>query len=120
MGKELEELKERLKVKIHLIYSEQHSKKYQIGKHLATTHNKMAIEMNRYLQETDITKWMTKAKNHSDPKRPPKKKPPKNNYRLIMCLLMMWKILMAQIREHRLFLEEWKGCHQGTRRTGVH
>ena len=43
-----------------------------------------------------------------------------------MCLPMMWKILMAQIREeiyfsltsHRLFFEEQKGCRKGSRGIG--
>ena len=46
-----------------------------------------------------------------------------NNYRPITCLLMMWKILTAQIRKEiyysltnpGLFPEEQKGCHKGSR-----
>ena len=49
-----------------------------------------------------------------------------NNYRPITCLLIMWQILTAQIREEiynllvsrRLFLEGQKGCRKGTRGTG--
>ena len=49
-----------------------------------------------------------------------------NNYGPIMCLQMMWKILIAQIREEiyyslinrGLFLEEQKGCRKGTSGTG--
>ena len=48
-----------------------------------------------------------------------------NNYRLITCLSMMWKILTAWIREeiyysltsHGLFPEEQKRCCKGTRGT---
>ena len=48
-----------------------------------------------------------------------------NNYRPITCLLMMWKILTAWIREdicysltsHGLFPEEQKGCRKGSRGT---
>ena len=49
-----------------------------------------------------------------------------NNYRPIMCLQMMSKILIVQIREEiyislispGLFPEEQKGCHKWTRGTG--
>ena len=48
-----------------------------------------------------------------------------NNYRTITCLLMMWKILTAHVREEiyysltsrRLFPDEQKGCHKGSRGT---
>ena len=50
---------------------------------------------------------------------------PPNNYRPIICLPMMWKILTAQIREviyysltsRGLFPDEQKGCHKGSRGT---
>ena len=72
--------------------------------------------MNRCLEETDITKW----KDHPDPKRPQKGTNLKN-YRPITCLLMMWKILTAQIWgeiyylliRHGLFSEEQKRCCKG-------
>ena len=46
-----------------------------------------------------------------------------NNYRLITCLPLMWKISIAQIREdiyysltsHGLFSDEQKGCRKGSR-----
>ena len=69
--------------------------------------------------------WIDDQKgDHSDPKRPLKRTTP-NNYRPITCLLMMWKILMAQTREkifnslisRRLFPEEQKGCCKRTRGT---
>ena len=48
-----------------------------------------------------------------------------NNYRPITCLLIMWKILTAQIRKkiyfsltsRGLFPDELKGCHKGYRGT---
>ena len=48
-----------------------------------------------------------------------------NTYRPITCLLIMWKILTAQIREeiyhsltsHGLFPDEQKGCCKGSRGT---
>ena len=81
--------------------------------------------MNRCLQETDIPEWMTQG-NMTLIKKDLKKGTTLNNYRPIMCLLVMWKILTAQIREeiyyslisHELFPEEQKGCHKGTRGTG--
>ena len=30
-------------------------------------HDRLAIEMNRCLEETDIPEWMTKRKGHPDP-----------------------------------------------------
>ena len=48
-----------------------------------------------------------------------------NNYRPIMGLPMIWKILTAQIRKiyyslisHELFLEKQNGWHKETRRRG--
>ena len=63
-------------------------------------------------------------KDDLDPKRPSMGSA-KNNYRYITCLPMMWKILIAQIREETyssltsrgLFLEEQKGCRKGSRGT---
>ena len=49
-----------------------------------------------------------------------------SNYKPLMCLLMMWKILIAQIRKENyysfecrgLFPEEQKGCHKGIKGKG--
>ena len=65
---------------------------------------------------------MTKGRATLIQKDPSKRTAP-NNYRLITCLPMMWKILTVQIREeiydsltsHGLFLDEEKGCCKGTR-----
>ena len=68
--------------------------------------------------------WMDEYGNdYPDPETPPLKGTAPNNYRPIMCQPMMWKILMAQIREEiyyslircGLFSDEQKGCHKGTR-----
>ena len=56
----------------------------------------------------------------------PLKETTTNNYRLITCLRMMWKILTAQIRKkiyyslisHRIFPNEQKRCRKITRGTG--
>ena len=65
---------------------------------------------------------MTKEKTTLIQKDPLKGTTP-NNYRPIICLPMMWKILIAQIREkiynslisHRIFPDKQKGCHKRTR-----
>ena len=65
---------------------------------LSSIHERVAIEMNRCLQETDISEWMTKE----DPliqKDPPQKGTALNNYRPITYQLIMWKILTVQIWE---------------------
>ena len=80
--------------------------------------------MNRCLQDVHIPEWMTKGKTTLIQKDPCKENAP-NNYRPITCLSMMWKILIAQIREkifysltsHRLFPDEQKECRKGSRGT---
>ena len=60
-----------------------------------------------------------------DKGRQPSKGTAPNNYRLITCLPMMWKISTARIREeihysftsHGLFPEEQKGCRKRSRGT---
>ena len=59
-------------------------------KKFITTHDRLALEMNRYLQEAHIPEWMTKGRTTN--------KPP-NNYRPMTCLPMRWEILSVQIRE---------------------
>ena len=66
---------------------------------------------------------MTKGKSTLIQNDPSKGTAP-NNYRPITCLPMMWKILTAQIREDillanksRVFPDEQKGCHKGSRGT---
>ena len=73
--------------------------------------------MNRCLQDAQVPEWMTKGKTTLIQKDPSKGNAP-NNYRLITCLPMMWKILTAQIGEkindsltsRGLFSDEKKGC----------
>ena len=53
--------------------------------------------MNKWIQKTEIPEWMTKGKttliqNGSS-------KNVTNKYKPITCLLIMWKIPKAQIRE---------------------
>ena len=63
---------------------------------------RLALEMNRCLQDAHVPEWMTKGKTTLIQKDPSKGTAP-NNYRPITCLPMMWKILTAQIREKSTF-----------------
>ena len=109
-----------------------HSKMYQIekkkfgqdyiqgywSKKFTSIHEKLEIEMNRYLRETNMPQWITKEKTTLIQKDPQKRTVP-NNYRPI-CLPMTRKILTAQIREEIqymqgsrwLFPKEQKWCHK--------
>ena len=81
--------------------------------------------MNRSLQKADVPEWMTKEKTTLIQKDH-LKGIAQNNYRPIMFLPMIWKILTAQISEEiydlltsrRLFPEEQKGCRKRSRDTG--
>ena len=72
--------------------------------------------MNRCLKEAHVSECMTKEKITLTEKHPRKGTIP-NNYRPITCLLMMWKILPARMREEiyyslpssELFPKEQKG-----------
>ena len=72
MEKELQEFEEGPNAKLHLHSHRATLKKYQIGKHQAmmafmdsgfknfiSIHKRLAIEMNRCLEEIDIYEWMT-------------------------------------------------------------
>ena len=67
-------------------------------KKFTSIHDRLALEMNRCLQDAQVPDWMTKGKTILIQKDPNKGTAP-NNYRPITCLPMMWKILTAQIRE---------------------
>ena len=135
MTRELEGLEEGLKAEIYIDLLKMTLKKTSNWKtpghdgihgfwFKKLTSNRLAQEMNRYLQEAEVPDWMTKGKNTLIQKDLSKGIAP-NNYKPIICLPMMWKILIAQIREEiyysltsrRLFPEEQKGCCQGSRST---
>ena len=86
--------------------------------------DRLALEMNRCLQETHVLEWMTKG-NTTLIQNDDLKGTAPNNYRPITCL-PMWKILTAQIWEEiyhsltsrELFPEEEKECHEWSRGTG--
>ena len=91
-------------------------------KKFTSIHDRLALEMNRCLQDAHVPEWMTKGKTTLIQKDPSKGTAP-NNYRPITCLPMMWKILTAQIREKiyysltscGLFPGEQKGCRKRSR-----
>ena len=93
-------------------------------KKFTSIHGRLALEINRCLQDAHVPEWMTKGKTILIQKNPSKGTAP-NNYRPITCLPMMWKILTAQIRENnyysltsrRLFPDEQKRCCKGSRGT---
>ena len=93
-------------------------------KKFTSIHDRLALEINRRLQDAHVPEWMTKGKTTLIQKDPSKGTAP-NNYRPITCLPMMWKILTAQIREkiynslisRGLFPDELKGCRKGSRGT---
>ena len=66
-------------------------------KKFTSIHDRLALEMNRCLQDAHVPEWMTKGKTPLIQKDPSKGTAP-NNYRPITCLPVMWKILTAQIR----------------------
>ena len=92
-------------------------------KKFTSIHDRLALEINRFLQDAQVPDWIAKGKTTLIEKDPSKGTSP-INYRPIACLPMMWKILTAQIREEiyysltrrSLFLEEQKGCRKGSRR----
>ena len=93
-------------------------------KKFTSIHDRLALEMNRCLQDAQVPEWMTKGKTTLIQKEPSKGTAP-NNYRPITCLPMMWKIFTAQIREkiyysltsRGLFPDEQKRCRKGSRGT---
>ena len=90
-------------------------------KKFTAIHDRLATEMNKCIQKTEILKWMTKGKPSLIQKDPLRGRAP-TNYRPITCLPMMWKILMGQIKENYyslisrgIFSNEQKGCRKRTR-----
>ena len=91
-------------------------------KKFTTIHDRLAVNMNRCLQESHVHEWMTKGKTTLIQKDF-RNETALNNYRHIMYLPVMWKILMAQIREEIyfsltsrvLFPDEQRGYCKGSR-----
>ena len=63
-------------------------------KKFTSIHDRLALEMNRCLQGTQVPECMTKENTTLIQKDPSKGTAP-NNYRPITCLPMMWKISTA-------------------------
>ena len=137
MTRELEGLEEGPKAEIHIELLKKTLKKISNRKRaghdgirgfwfkkFTSIHDRLAPEMNRCLQDAQVPDWMTKGKTTLNQKDA-SKGTALNNYRPITCLLMMWKILIAHIREEiyysltsrGLFPGEQKGCRKGTRGT---
>ena len=77
--------------------------------------DRLALEMNRYLQRAHVPEWMTKGKK----KLIDSKGTVPNNYRPMTCLPMIWKILAAHIIEeiyNLLFLREKEKMSQWIQR----
>ena len=93
-------------------------------KKFTSIHDSLSLEMNRCQQGAKVLDWMTKGKTTLIKKDSSKGTAP-NNYRPIICLPMILKILTAQIRKEiyysqtscGLFPEEQKGCCKGSRGT---
>ena len=82
-------------------------------------HGRLALEINRCLQEVYVPDWMTEGNTILIQKDPGKGTPP-NNYRPITCLQIVWDILTAQIKEEIYNLKpscEQLGGHKGSRGT---
>ena len=118
---ELEGLEEGPKAEIHIELLKRHKKRYETGfwfKTFTSIYDRLALEMNRCLQDEYVPDWVTKGKTLLIQKDPIKGTAP-NNYRPITCLPIMWKILTAQIGEEiyysitsrRLFPDKQRGCH---------
>ena len=100
MEKDLQGIKEALKLKIHLTHSEQHSKEPNWktqgidGIHRFWFKNHFHQQQIGYWNEqmptkTDIPEWMTKGKiTQTPPKKKSLKRSAPNNYRRIPCLPM--------------------------------
>ena len=98
---------------------------FRFWKKITSIHDRLAIEMNRCLDETNIPEWMIKG-NTTLIQKDLQRETASNNYRPMTCLQMIWKILTSQIREEicnslisrRLFPEKQKGYNNRIRRTG--
>ena len=88
-------------------------------KKFTSTHDRLALDMNKCLHTAHVPEWMTKGWTTLIQKDPNKGTAPRN-YRL-----MMWEILTVQIREEiyysltsrGLFPDEQKWCCKGSRGT---
>ena len=129
MGKKLEGLEEGTKAKIHIdsIYNSKKISNWKTPGHddisgswfkkFNFLHNRLAIAINRCLQEADVPEWVTKGKTLLMQKRHPLT----NHAKQLQSQNepnKMWKILTAQVKEEiydslticGLFPQEKKGC----------
>ena len=124
--KELQELEEGSKTTIDLDILRTTLKNTKLKNSqsmMAYINDRLTIEMNKCLKDTDIPKWINKGKTNLIQYDSQIRTTPNSN-RHVTCLPMVWKILTAQLREEiyysllscGLFPEEQKGCHK---RTGI-
>ena len=83
-------------------------------------HTRLAMEMNWCFKKINIPGWVIKGKTTLIQRE--------KNYRLVMCLPMMWKILTVQTKEdiyyslisRELFSEEKKRCDKEQKEQTIH
>ena len=68
-------------------------------KKFTSIYDRQELEINRCLQEANVTEWVTKRKAYILPKTPPKWIATSNN-RPITCQPILWKILTAKVRKN--------------------
>ena len=91
------------------------------SRNCTTFPERLAVEMNKSLQEEHVSENMTKGRTKLNQKAP-RKGTSANNYKPITYLPMSWKILKVQIMEEidllltncRWSPEEQKGCCKGS------
>ena len=91
----------------------------------SSLHERVSSQMNRILmEEDDLSEWMTHGRRVLCQKDP-QKGSTADNYRPIICLVLMWKLLTRVITEdiynylerEKIVPEEQKGCKRGGRGT---
>ena len=91
-------------------------------KRFSTLHSRLTEHLHTCIVEGDVPTWMTKGRTTLIQKDPEKGNAA-NNYRPIVCLPLMWKLLTivlvknvrAHLSEKNVLLEEQKGCRKDSR-----
>ena len=136
MTKESEGLEESTKVELRR-FTQNNTKKYQTGKRLAmmkyidsgsrnSPHLRQTSTRNEHMPTRTTRTWMDDQRKYHIDQRKGKQRKCSKQLQTITCLLMMWKILTAQIREEIYYLltsrrgfspVEQKGSPKGSRGT---
>ena len=91
-------------------------------KNFTSIHDRLATEVNKRIQKTEIPEWLTKGKTTLIQKVP-LKETDLANYRPKTCLPIIYKILTGQSKiyysliSREFFSDEQKGCRKRTRGT---